>query len=110
MTYNDSAVFIETNHFTNLVSRYLSDDEYIELQVYLMERPDAGKIIRCSGGIRKLRWTRQGKGKSGGVRIIYYWAKSNEQIFMLTLYSKSEQENITKSVLAQIAKSLENVK
>lgn len=109
MTYNNSMLFIETSLFTKLVSKYLTDDEYMELQLYLMEHPDAGDIIRGSGGIRKLRWSRQGMGKSGGVRTIYYWAKSLHQIHMLTLYSKSEKENIDKATLSKIAKTLEKM-
>ncbi len=75
-----------------------------------MERPEAGQIIRCSGGVRKLRWARQGIGKSGGLRIIYYWQKTKEQIYLLTVYSKSEQENIDTATLALIAKQLGAIK
>jgi hypothetical protein len=102
--------FIETTLFTSLVSEYLSDEEYHEMQNYLMIRPDAGKLIRGSGGIRKLRWARTGMGKSGGVRTLYYWAKSQEEIYLLTLYSKNEQENIDPTTLKRIAKELENLK
>lgn len=64
--------FIETPLFSRVVERYLSDDDYAELQVYLSEHPEAGDVIRASGGVRKLRWAVQGRGKRGGVRIIYY--------------------------------------
>lgn len=110
MTYNISMVFVETSHFTRLASEYLSDEKYRELQQYLMEHPEAGQIIRGSGGVRKIRWARQGMGKSGGVRIIYYWAKTRAQIYMLTIYSKSERENIDAETLAHIAKQLETIK
>lgn len=109
MTYNDSILFIETSLFTKLVSNYLTENEYMELQLYLMEHPDAGNIFRGTGGIRKLRWWRQGMGKSGGIRTIYYWAKSLHQIYMLTIYSKSEQENIDKATLLKIVKTLEKM-
>lgn len=109
MTYN-TVVFIETTHFTNWAGKYLPDEEYTELQHYLMQHPEAGQIIRGSGGIRKLRWSRQGMGKSGGVRIIYYWAKPRHQIYMLTIYSKSEKENIDAETLKRIAKHLEELK
>lgn len=75
-----------------------------------MEHPEAGSIIQGSGGIRKLRWARQGMGKSGGTRIIYYWAKSCEQIYLLTAYSKNEKENIDAATLAKIAKQLGEMK
>jgi hypothetical protein len=102
-------VFIETSRFTELLDNYLNDDEYRELQNYLLENPNAGVIIRNSGGIRKLRWAARGKGKSGGVRIIYYWAPIPDHIYFLTLYSKGEQENIDAATLKRIAKLLEKL-
>ncbi len=71
MTYNKNRtlVFVETKLFTQLVKKYLEDDEYRELQGYLMKDPEIGKIIPGSGGIRKVRWSREGIGKSGGWRI-----------------------------------------
>lgn len=112
MTYNKkrTLVFIETKLFTQLVKEYLSDEEYGELQQYIMKNPEIGKVIRGSGGVRKVRWAREGMGKSGGVRTIYYWAKARDQVYMLTMYSKSEKENIDKKILAQIAKELEDMK
>ncbi len=111
MTYNyNTVVFVETTHFSHRLKEYFSDEEYREMQYYLMEHPEAGKIIAGSGGIRKLRWALQGTGKSGGVRVIYYWAKARDQIYMLTMYSKSERENINTQTLARIAKSLEAIK
>jgi hypothetical protein len=111
MTYtkNRTLVFVETKLFTYLVKEYLSDDEYRELQQYMMKNPEAGKIIRGSGGVRKIRWSREGIGKSGGVRTIYYWAKEHDQMYMLTMYSKSQKEDIDKKTLAKIAKELEDM-
>lgn len=102
--------FIETSLFTSLVSEYLTEEEYREMQNYLLVRPDAGALIRGGGGIRKLRWARAGMGKSGGVRTLYYWAKSQEEIYLLTMYSKNEQENIDPATLKRIAKELEGLK
>lgn len=110
MTYTKTVVFVETTHFTHWIKDYLNEEEYRELQNYLMENPEVGKIIRGGNGVRKLRWARQGMGKSGGVRVIYYWAKSKEQIYLLTAYSKSERENIDAATLARIAKQLETIK
>jgi len=112
MTYNKkrTLVFVETKHFTQLVKKYLSDEEYSELQQYIMNDPEMGKVIRGGGGVRKIRWTRKGIGKSGGVRTVYYWAKARDEIYMLTMYSKNEKENIDKKTLAQIAKQLEDIK
>ncbi len=86
----------------------LKEDEYTGLQQFLLMSPDAGKIIPGSGGVRKLRWKQEGKGKRGGVRIIYYWKKSDDEIWMLTAYEKSKQENIPGHVLKKIAEEIKN--
>lgn len=109
MTYTRTMVFVETSLFSSWIKTYLKDEELRQLQNYLLENPEAGKIIRSSGGIRKLRWARLGMGKSGGLRVIYYWAKPLDQIYLLTVYSKNEQENIDASTLKRIAKQLENM-
>ena len=97
-------VFIEASTFSKLLRSYLSDEEYRGLQNVLLERPNAGAIIQRSGGVRKIRWAAGGKGKSGGVRIIYYWVKADEQIFLLTLYGKGEQEDLSAAELKRIIK------
>jgi hypothetical protein len=102
-------VFIETSLFSRLLGDYLSDDEYRRLQNHLIERPDAGAIVRNSGGVRKVRWRAGGKGKSGGIRVIYYWAKADHQTFFLTLYGKGEQENLSAADLKRVVKLLEEL-
>ena len=92
-------VFLETSVFSRRLGDRLSDEEYRKLQVYLALRPDAGKIIVGSGGIRKVRWRSPGEGKSGGVRVIYYWAVSRERLLMLSIYAKNEQANLTREQL-----------
>lgn len=92
-------VIIETRIFTKQVLSLLSEEEYRMLQEQLVSAPDAGAIIRGGGGIRKIRWKLPGRGKSGGVRIIYSWAISNDQILMLFMYPKSEMGNLTKEQL-----------
>ena len=67
--------FIETSIFTKLLITYLTDDEYLGLQAFLLKYPEAGKIVPGSGGVRKLRWGMAGKGKRGGIRVIYYFKK-----------------------------------
>ncbi len=101
-------IFIETSKFTKLLSEYLSDDEYRMLQWHLQEKPDFGEVVRGSSGVRKVRWAPEGKGKSGGVRVIYYWKKSDHEIWMLTIYSKSEQATIPGHILKKIAEAIEN--
>jgi hypothetical protein len=66
-------------------------------------------VVPGSGGVRKLRWAMTGKGKRGGVRVIYYFKKQDNEIWMLTIYSKSEVENIPAHVLRQIAVEIKNV-
>ena len=77
--------FIETKLFTKLVVAYLADDEYANLQRAIAEDPNAVDVIKGSGGVRKLRWGRSGRGKRGGVRIIYYLRRQQGQIWMLTM-------------------------
>jgi hypothetical protein len=101
-------IFIETSTFTKLLPNYLSDEEYQGLQIYLMQKPDAGDIVKGSGGVRKVRWASEGKGKSSGVRAIYYWKKPDHEIWMLTLYSKSEQSTIPGHILKQIAEAIDH--
>jgi len=103
-------IFIETRLFTKLLPDYLSDDDYRGLQSYLLQKPDAGDIVRGSGGVRKVRWAKSGHGKSGGIRAIYYWKKSDHEIWMLTLYSKSERATISGLVLKQIAEAIDHEK
>jgi hypothetical protein len=93
-------VFIETSIFTRMVLALLKDDEYRELQVELMEDPERGDLIAGGGGIRKLRFGSQGRGKSGGVRVIYYWMKDDQQFFMLVMYPKSVKDNLTDKEVA----------
>lgn len=101
-------IIIETSLFTKMLPDYLSDDDYRSLQSYLLHMPDSGDIVRGSGGVRKVRWAPSGKGKSGGVRVIYYWRKSEHEVWMLTLYSKSERATIPGNVLKQIAEAIDN--
>lgn len=100
--------FIETSLFTSLIYSYLSEDEYLGLQVYLLRHPESGDIIPGSGGVRKIRWAMKGKGKSGGIRVIYYWKVSDEEIWLLTVYSKSEKETIPGHILKKIAEEIKN--
>jgi hypothetical protein len=94
--------FIETKLFTRLVQEYLSDDAYSALQQALIADPEAGAVIPGSGGVRKLRWGIAGRGKRGGIRVIYFLRTRQGQIWMLTLYPKNVMENIPAHVLKQI--------
>ena len=101
--------FIETSLFTRLIYNYLDEDEYLGLQVYLFHHPESGKIVSGSGGVRKIRWAIKGKGKSGGIRVIYFWKVNDNEIWLLTVYGKSERESIPSHILKQIAEEIKNV-
>ena len=73
MAYNSAMIFIETTTFTKEIQRLTTDENYRMLQAALMLRPDAGNLIRGSGGLRKIRWSLPGQGKRGALRVIYYW-------------------------------------
>jgi hypothetical protein len=88
--------------FTRLVSEFIDDENYAKLQISLAKKPGSGKVIPGGGGIRKLRWAGSGKGKRGGLRIIYYWRMSANQIWMLFAYPKNEQEGLDASELKEL--------
>ncbi len=92
-------LFVETPIFTRELRALLSDDNYRALQSALLLRPEAGAIIPGSGGLRKVRWGFTGTGKRGGVRVIYYWHRAEECIYMLLIYPKSRQEDLTQEQL-----------
>lgn len=87
--------FVETPIFTKVVRRLLADDEYRALQLALALRPEQGAVIRGSGGLRKVRWGLGGRGKSGGIRVIYFWDPPQRLFYMLLAYPKNEQEDLT---------------
>lgn len=100
-------LIIETSIFTRQVLNLLSEEEYRQLQLALVTRPDLGDLIPGSGGLRKVRWSLAGRGKRGGVRTIYYWAVRKDQILMLLMYAKNEQENLTNDQLKVLRRIIE---
>lgn len=99
--------FIETKLFSRLVANYLTDEEYSKLQSALIKDPETGDLIPRSGGVRKVRWGVAGRGKRGGIRVIYYARVRQGQIWMLTLYVKNVVENISANVLRQIKEEID---
>jgi len=89
--------FFEAPAFTRYVSSYLTDDEYREMQGRLASAPETGDMIPGTGGFRKLRWAdpKRGKGRRGGLRVIYYYFSSANQIWLMTLYDKNEASDLT---------------
>jgi len=100
--------FIETRIFSRLVQEYLTDEAYARLQGELMRSPEAGVVIRGSGGVRKLRWRGAARGKRGGYRVIYFVRRANGIIWMLTIYPKNVTDSIPGHVLKQIREELED--
>ena len=99
--------FVETHFFTRLILELLTDDEYRAIQLNLAKSPDQGKIISGSGGLRKIRIAAMGKGKSGGARIIYYWATSSARIYLLLAYPKNKKDDLSSEELALLKALME---
>lgn len=88
-------VLIETTIFTQLINELMDEDQYRELQNAIVGNPEAGDLIKKSGGLRKLRWKPEGRGKRGGARVIYYWATADDRFYMLYGYARNEQADLT---------------
>jgi mRNA-degrading endonuclease RelE of RelBE toxin-antitoxin system len=89
--------FIETTIFTRRLLDLMTDEGYRRLQTVLFNRPDLGRVISGTGGLRKLRWGISGRGKRGGVRVIYYHAHAREQLLLLLVYPKNERDDLSSS-------------
>ena len=98
--------FVETRVFTRLVCAVLSDESYRALQAALLLRPEQGALVRGGSGLRKLRWPLPGQGKRGGLRVLYYWDAGSDTIYMLYLYSKQEQEDLTAAQVRQLGRMI----
>ena len=98
---------IETPVYAGKVERILDDDEREAFAVFVAQNPTAGSVVRGSGGVRKVRWAQKGSGKSGGNRIIYYNRLNNGEIWLLTLYAKSERSTIPAHELKIIKEAIE---
>jgi len=93
----------ETSEFIRNAKKLLSDAEREELLLFMAGHPLAGDLIEGTGGIRKLRWARQGIGKSGGVRVIYFFYNEGMPLYALTIYGKGEKDNISKAERNQLS-------
>ena len=99
--------FIETTIFSKVARNLLSDDELNRLQMVLLLYPSSGAVIPQSGGLRKLRWATSSIGKRGGLRVIYYSVSQDNKIFLLYVYKKSQQEDLTLEQLKYLKSLLE---
>jgi mRNA-degrading endonuclease RelE of RelBE toxin-antitoxin system len=96
--------FVETPVFTARLRRHLNDEQYRALQESLLLRPDQGRLVPGTAGLRKLRWRAEGRGKRGGLRVIYYWAVADDVCLMLYLYAKNEQGDLTPAQVRELAR------
>lgn len=99
--------FIEFQPFAKALPLIGDDDDYLALQLHLMERPEAGAVIPGTRGLRKLRWAGSGRGKRGGLRIIYYHVTAEGQILLLHVFAKNELEDLPKSALLELSHLVE---
>ncbi|MAD41134.1 MAG: hypothetical protein CL623_01935 [Arcobacter sp.] len=96
---------VETSVYTEDITKLLKDEEYQELQRFLVEHPKAGDVIKGSKGLRKLRWKLQNKGKSGGIRNIYYYYEEQHTLYMIYVYEKSKTEDLTPKQIQMLRKA-----
>ena len=89
-----------------MIGRLLAAEEFRRLQLALVLKPDRGALIRGSDGIRKLRWGRSGKGKRGGLRILYFWDAASQRIYLLFAYEKTRRDDLTKDQLQRHARTV----
>jgi len=102
-------IFLETPLFTRLLPEYLDDGSYRALQRALLDNPEMGDVMPGTGGFRKVRWedSRRGKGKRGGLRVIYYYLTADHQIWFFTLYDKDEAANLTSGEKKTLKKAIQ---
>ena len=100
--------FVELHPFATVRDKYMDDEEFAAFQLYLANHTDAGDVIPRSGGCRKLRWAIEGRGKRGGVRIIYFLRLNSGQIVLVTIYAKNVQDNVDPNLLKRLKEGFEN--
>jgi len=88
-------IFRETSVFSKRADKLLDRESLRLLQVRLLQDPEAGDLIRGTGGLRKIRWEGSGRGKRGGVRVIYYWAGAQDVVLLLLVHGKNEQDDLS---------------
>ena len=98
---------VETSLFQKQWPAYWTEEERGEFASTLAASPEAGVVVKESGGIRKIRWKRKGTGKSGGVRVIYFIRNEAEEVVLLLIYAKSNIDNIKGPALKEIRRALE---
>lgn len=103
-------VFVELTPFVAFRSEHWSDEELRALHSFLLVSPDAGDLIRGGAGLRKLRWSAQGRGKRAGARVIYYWRVPGKRIYLIYGYVKSERDDLTPQQARTLAELMKDIK
>lgn len=98
---------VESPIFQRLWPLYWDEDERAEFASHIAVNPEAGVLIRGSGGVRKVRWSRPGSGKSAGVRVVHLLRTAREEVYLLTLFAKAEKANIPLATLKEIRRALD---
>lgn len=107
MAYSAGVVIVETPIFTRQVNEQLTEPEYREFQIIMVNNPGLGDVIKGSGGLHKIRWMLTGRGKRGGARIIYYWAVADDRLLMLFMYPKNERADLTPAQVSTLRRIVE---
>ncbi len=102
--------FIETSIFTRRIAELISDDALAEFQTEIAQNPEKGPVIEGTGGLRKVRWNLKGKGKSGGIRIMYLLLQIHDVIHLVFVFAKSESDNLAADEKKQLKKIVEAIK
>lgn len=100
-------IFRETRAFSRRLTELLSDEDFRLLQVSMLLKPGQGSVIPGGGGMRKMRWALPGRGKNGGARIIYYWFVAESVIFLLAIYAKNEQSDLSRDQLKLLRQTVQ---
>lgn len=95
---------VELPEFLRKVGQLLKEEEKLSIINHLAAHPQSGDLMQGTGGIRKLRWSAQAKGKSGGVRVIYYYYNESIPLFLLTVFGKGEKANLSKAERNSLSK------
>ncbi len=103
-------IFIESKLFEKVREEYLDDESFRALQNFLLAQPSAGDTIAGTGGLKKLRWSANGRGKRGGVRTIYLFLSERQHIHFLTIYAKNEMQDLTADQKKMLKKIVEEIK
>ena len=106
----DYVTFIETKLFSKRRAAFPNDDDYAEFQTDLAQNPEKGPVIEHTGGLRKIRWGVKGRGKSGGLRIIYLYLKTHSIIYLVFVFTKGESDNLTAEDKKQLKAIVDAIK